>query len=135
MRKKNVKAFVTIEYSLLLPVLLLLFTFLVYIGVYLHNQCVLQTNVYLLAVKGARAEAESIGERIAHLQEQEKMLYKNKYLLAENIQTNYSAQRNKLVITGSGQMVNPFFASGTGGAMWQMFAESTFCMKQNIQYH
>ena len=124
MKEKKLKAFVTIEYSLLLPVLLLIFTFLVYIGVYLHNQCVIQTNMYILAVEGARLSADDTSQRISLLREQEKKLYKDKYILTEKLQTTYRVVGNKLIISGSGQMTNPFWKFGIGEDFWQLSAES-----------
>lgn len=131
MKEKKVKAFVTIEYSLLLPVLLLVFTFLVYIGVYLHNQCVIQTNMYILAVEGARLSANDTSRRISLLQEQEKKLYKDKCILTENIQTTYKVEGNKLIISGSGQMINLFWKLGMGEDFWQLSAESSVCINNS----
>ncbi len=58
----------TIETSLLIPVLLFVYSFLVYIGLFQYNQCLLQSNTYIL---GLDTDAQ---------------IYSEKYLLAEEIE-------------------------------------------------
>lgn len=121
---KKLDAFVTIEYSLLLPVILTLFTMLVCIGLYLHNQCVLQTNVYILSIEGARLNVDDEEQRIMLLQKKETELYNDKYILAEDMQTTYQIKGNEIAITGGGRMVNPFSLFGMGESAWELSAES-----------
>ena len=74
MKEKKIGAFVTIEYSLLFPLIFMLFSFLVYIGIYLYNRCIFQSNIYIMAIEAARIDEEN--QKIP-LQE----FSKNKYLL------------------------------------------------------
>ena len=121
---RRVEAFVTIEYSLLLPGIMAVFTMLVCMGLYLHNQCVLQTNIYILSIEGAGMYAEKVEHRITTLQKKEAGLYKEKYILAKDMQTVYRLRGNSIVISGSGRMTNPFGIFGIGETSWELKAES-----------
>ena len=103
---KKADAFISIEYSLLIPGILAVFAIIIYMGLYLYNQCILQTNVYLLAVEGSEMSAEN-----------------NKYILAENIQTLYGLRGDDITIKGSGTMTNPFSIFGMGNEKWNLRAE------------
>lgn len=122
MRKKTVGAFVTIEYTLLIPILLLLYTCLVYMGLFLHNRCVLQTNVYMMGVEGSHLPATDPAEKVARLQEKEGQLY-HKYILAEEDYSTYQVRGNYIQIKSNGQMANPFSVAGIGADTWILNAE------------
>ena len=53
MKKDN--AFVTVEYSLLLPILFLIYAVLIYVGIYQYNECLLQNDAFLYAIEGEEA--------------------------------------------------------------------------------
>ena len=120
--KKEVDGFVTIEYTLLIPVLLVLYTFLVYIGMYQYNQCLLRTNVYILGTEGVHFMNVEASSKAAMLQEIEDQLYYDKYLLAEELQTDYSVRGNHIEICGSGKMTNPFAVLSLGEDDWELNA-------------
>ena len=122
MRKKTVGAFVTIEYTLLIPVLLLLYTCLIYMGLFLQNRCVLQANVYMLGVEASRFTATDPAEKVARLQEKEGQLY-HKYILAEELYNTYQIRGNFIYIRSNGQMANPFSVTGIGADTWNLSAE------------
>ena len=121
---RRIDAFVTIEFSLLLPGIMAIFTMLVCMGLYLHNQCVLQTNIYILSIEGAGMYADKAEHRLTSLQKKEAGLYKEKYILAEDMQTAYQLRGNNIVITGSGRMANPFWIFGIGEMSWELKEES-----------
>ena len=126
MKRREMEAFISIEYSLLLPGILIMFTCLVCMGLYLHNQCVLQTNTYILSVEGARLDGDTTEQRIGLLQRKEMDIYNNKYILAEDMKTTYQLQGNKITISGNGRMANPFSILGLGKEVWTLSAESEF---------
>ncbi len=124
MKNKELEAFVTIEYTLLIPVLLLLYTSLIGMGIYLHNRCVLQTNTFLLAVEAARIDFQEGALEGGLLQGKAEQLYNNKYLLAVDLENTLRMVGNNIEITSSGQMVNPLSLIGIGKQMWNFSAES-----------
>jgi hypothetical protein len=124
MKSRKIEAFVTIEYSILLPMILLVATFLVCIGMYLYNQCIFQTNLYILAIEGARIESNKEKDIIQYLCNKEKDLYKNKYILMEKEETLYKIKGNRLVITAKGEMSNILQSFNIGNETWKLYAES-----------
>ena len=120
--KMMVDAFVSIEYTLLVPVLFVLYAFLICIGIYQYNQCILQTNMYLLGIESTRFTDETHQNQIDKLQEIEKNLYYDKYLGVFDIETIYSIKRNQLELTGLGKINNILSKFGVGEQEWKIRA-------------
>lgn len=97
---KKANAFVTIEYSLLLPVLFFMYVILVYIAIYLYDFCLLQNDVRLVAMGN------------------EKPGYQNKYLLVEELEIFHTKDGDKTFVTGVGELVSPLFVLGIGKEEW-----------------
>jgi len=97
---KCVDASITIEYSLLLPVLFFMYVFFIYIGVYQYNFCLLQNDVRCIAMG------------------KEKPGYQDKYLLVEELEIFYIKKGGKTYLTGVGEMVSPLFRLGIGKEEW-----------------
>lgn len=49
---KQVSAFVTVEYALLLPVIVVVYSFLIYISIYQYDTCLAQNDAYFYAIEG-----------------------------------------------------------------------------------
>lgn len=131
---KKVEAFVTIEYTLLLPVLLMLYTSLIYIGLYQYNQCIMQNNTCLLALEGCciyDLTQEELSESLSYL---EKELNADKYILGENIKTQYEIKRGKLRIFSQGELANPLSKMGLGESQWELRGECEVSCVQPTQF-
>ena len=102
---RKVSGFVTIEYGLLIPLLYMLYTFLIYVAIYQYNQCLLQTDSCFVALG------------------QQTIVYENKYLLAEDIQIDYTHKGNELYVKGKGSMSSPLFFIGIGEKNWYLQSE------------
>lgn len=124
LHRKYVDGFVTIEYTLLMPALMILYTFLICIGLYLYNSCILTTNVYILGTEGARLTESSANGKLEKLQQKEAQLYHDKYLLVSDMQTTYSIRGDQINISGEGKMGNPLGLFGIGEAIWPLQAET-----------
>ncbi len=97
---RKIQAFITIEYTLLLPILTLLYVFLIYIGLYEYNASLLLADTYFLALEG-------------------EINYENKYLLAEHVQIDCIQKGNALNVVGRGSMRSPLAMMGIGAKDWQ----------------
>lgn len=102
---RKVSGFVTIEYSLLLPLLYMLYTCLIYVALYEYNQCLLQTECYFVA----------LGQR--------KIVCQNKYLLAEDIEIDYTSKGHEISVKAEGTMSSPLFVMGIGRKKWYLQSE------------
>lgn len=123
------KGSVTIEYTLLLPILLLVYTFLIMLALFQYNRCLLTTNVYLIGNQGIALVREDAEVKNRMLKEKEARLYYEKYILVEDLQTTYSIKGNHIEIIGTGNMINPLQAVGIGVEKWKLSAR---CKKEVI---
>lgn len=119
---KKLPAFVTLEYTLLLPVIMIFYIVLIYMGLYQHNRCVMQINTYIMATEGSK-QYERDSERIFSVLRQ-KYQYLGKYLLVEEAELKCQLGQNQLVVTESGAMSNPLHVFDVGEAEWSLQAEA-----------
>lgn len=121
--KRYMKGSVTIEYTLLLPVLLLVYTFLIFMALFQYNHCLLTTNLYLIGNQGMELAKQDGEEKSRMLKEKEERLYYEKYILAEDLLTTYSIKGNHIEIVGTGEMVNGLNVWGIGEDKWKLYAK------------
>lgn len=121
---KKADGFVTVEYSLLVTCLFVVYAFLCSITLFLYNRCVLQSNMYLLAVEGAAWQAASPEKTVQYIQKKAAEADWQKYVLAENMQVTVQAQGNRVRVQGRGQLANPLAVLGLGKEKWDLYAES-----------
>lgn len=121
---KKADGFVTVEYSLLVTCLFVVYAFLCSITLFLYNRCVLQSNMYLLAVEGAACQAASPEKTMQYMQKKAAEADWQKYVLVENMQVTVQARGSRVRVQGSGQLANPLAAFGLGKEKWELYAES-----------
>ncbi len=121
--KKYIKGSVTIEYTLLLPILLVVYTFLIAVALFQYNQCLLATNLYLVGNQGMELARQDGENKIRVLKEKAASLYHEKYIMVEDVQTTYSIKGNHVEIVGIGKMRNLLNAVGIGEESWELYAK------------
>ena len=121
--KKCLKGSVTVEYTLLLPVLLAVYTFLIAMAIYQYNECLLISNLYLIGNQRMELARQDGEKQVNLLKERAAKLYYEKHILVEDMQTKYSVKRNYIEITGIGQMRNPLALIGIGNEEWTISAK------------
>ena len=102
------KAYMTIEASLIFPVLLCGIIFIIYIGFYLYNAGTIKQAAYIAALRGSQVKHESLDtvERYVE-QELEKMLM-NRMLVKENMENKVKVSLNKVNVEIEFAMKVPF---------------------------
>lgn len=127
MKKKEIAAFITVEYTLLLPILIMMYGFLIYMGLFMYNRCILQTNAYLLNTESVESIEKNGILKIQEIEEQ-------KILLAENVSFQIGMQQGKMHIKGAASMSNPFYKAGIGKEYWELsvYSESDVINPVNI---
>lgn len=121
---KKTDGFVTVEYSLLVTCLFVVYVFLCSITLFLYNRCVLQSNMYLLAVEGAACQTASPEKTVQYIQKKAAEADWQKYVLAENMQVTVRTRGNRVWLQGNGKLSNPLAAFGLGKEQWDLYAES-----------
>lgn len=123
--KRNIDAFITVECSLLLTVILMVYAFLIGIGIFLYHQCILQSDIGILAVEGASMAGYDVQTVVKELQKVESRLYKEKYYMAEIPKIKISVSDSIIYMEGNGKVNSPVFAYGIGNAEWKIYSECT----------
>ncbi len=99
------------EFTLLLPVLIMVFLLLTEAGLYFYNRCLLRENAQILALQLAQEDSgltqESLSGYVSGLEQ-------DKYLLLREVQTGYSRTGNRVTVSISGKMYNFCSAAGIG---------------------
>lgn len=123
MRKKKVKAFITIEFALLIPVILLFYTVLVYVVLYWYNQCILQTNMYLLCMESIKEQDSE--QKLIFIKDKQHQLYNEKYILISELETEFCIRKKELSVTTSGTMSNLLEGTGLLHKAWKLQAQGS----------
>lgn len=104
-------AYMTVEASLILPMVLCIYTVLIYTGYFLYNRCVATQDAYVLCFResvhkdedlwsypdGSTARAEEAGQ------------VGSKYLAVKSRSTEVSTERSVIRYTGEGSVAPPLF--------------------------
>lgn len=113
--KRRVDGYLTLEFTLLLPVLLLVYMVLTEAALYLYNRCLLQENAEILLLQTVRDwEEGSLDEE--HFQSHVDGLADWKYLFLQESSAECKKNGAVLTVTVRGRMYNVFHALGLGEA-------------------
>ena len=118
--KKYIKAFITVEYTLLISLVFVIYGLLLGIGIFLYNQSIMQSNVRILATEGMTTLLDDSRQKVEYLQEKESGLYEEKYLFMIRRSTTYNVTGESIQIESRGFMDNPISAWGVGEAQWSL---------------
>ncbi len=119
--RKRVNGFITVEYTLLISVLIIMYGLMIGIGLFMYNQCIMHSNTCILTVESLHTSAMDAARKITYLQQVEENLYQDKYLFASHLQTSYDIKGDRICIEGQGRMYNPLNAFGIGQVEWGFY--------------
>lgn len=117
MRKKELDAFITVEYTLMLPMLVLVYAFLIYMGLFMYNRCILQANTYLLSILASESMDKDAIERVERITQQ-------KLLFSDDVVYEIQMRQNRCYISGRTCMSSPLGAMGIGSEYLELTAHS-----------
>ena len=109
MCKKERSAYLTMEASLVIPIILGGIIFILYIGFYLYNFAIINQVAYIAALRGSQMKQASSSQVKNYVEEQVDELLSHQILAREDIEkeVNVSAGKIKVKIYTS---MNPLFA-------------------------
>lgn len=123
MRKKSVNGSLTLEFTLLLPVLIMILLLMAQAGLFFYNRCLLKQNAQLLALQLVQEGTQTMTEE--ELTEYIGALKQYKYLLLQDVETGYSRSGDQITVSVSGRMLNFCSVVGLGDAYLAMREEAT----------
>ena len=89
----------TIELSLIMPMLLTLFTFLIYLSFFLYNRVETTANAYICALRGSRMEQETAEKTYQHLKKESSRLMKGNLLSLSEYREQIEVKGNHVQVT------------------------------------
>ncbi|MCD8325552.1 MAG: pilus assembly protein [Lachnospiraceae bacterium] len=121
--RRRMGGYLTLEFTLLLPVLIMVFLLVTEAGLYFYNRCLLRENAQILALQLIQEETASLTEE--GLSDHVSGLAQYKYLLLREVQTRYSKDGSGISVTISGKMYNFCSAAGIGDTYLTLQEEAT----------
>ncbi|MBD5544130.1 MAG: pilus assembly protein [Lachnospiraceae bacterium] len=89
----------TVELSLIMPMLLTLFVFLIYLSFFLYNRVETTANAYICALRGSRMEQETAEETYQKMKEESSALMKGSLLSVSEYKEQIKVKGNSIQVT------------------------------------
>lgn len=123
-KKKKVKGYMTVEAGFIIPWVIFLFVFLIYVSFYLYDKCVLFQDAYTVCFRGSiqKEEDGALTYINAHMREQ----FGSKYFGTGGVQGNVRKEGQEVVVSGACSVKVPFghFLTMAGKDGWQIQTEA-----------
>lgn len=104
---KNRNAYFTVEAALVLPVVIGVILFVIYMMLFQYNRCLLEQDIGAIALWGSLLETTQTEELEQKVQERIAGVYKEKYVAWRITQLHASLDRNRFCVEGAGQLTFP----------------------------
>lgn len=89
----------TVELSLIMPMLLTLFVFLIYLSFFLYNRVETTANAYICALRGSRMEQETAEKTYQYMKKESKRLMKGNLLSVPEYKEQIEVKGNHVQVT------------------------------------
>lgn len=111
----------TIEASLLFPMLLSGIIFIIYMGFYLYNAGTIKQIAYIAVLRGSQEEYKSSDAIENYVEQEVQKMLSNRMLVKENMEINAKVFSNKVSVEIEFGMKAPFFqGSWSKINLWKM---------------
>lgn len=123
--KKWIDAYFTVEAALIIPLVMAVIIFLMYMMFYQYNRCLMEQDLGVLLIKGSVWEVESAKDRVQSISANEEKRNYDKYLIWEKGVVTAVQEKGKLTVSQRGQLMFPFAGWQIKGAdrVWMSEAE------------
>ncbi len=106
MREKN--AYFTVEAALVIPVVISVMLFVIYMLLFQYNRCLLEQDMGALTLWGSSMEGDDAAALEEKTRERMHGIYMDKYVVWEITELKAELQKNKFMVKGAGQLIFPF---------------------------
>ena len=125
MDRKTQKAYMTVEASLVMPMILGGIIFTIYLGIYLYNVCFIKQAAYIAALRGSCLLNSSSQEIENHTRQQLEKLFSGQILAGGKVRSNVRVSMGKVKVQVSMDMKMPFAGFISPAAkLWQVKSEA-----------
>lgn len=119
-RERKLEGYLTLEASLIMPLVLYVCIFIIYAGFYQYDRCIMQQDIYRAALRGSSLYGANQSERYRAAADMMEELTRDNYVAAEY---RYEISvRNSVSIFMEGRIRMPFqgLAELTGAREWEI---------------
>lgn len=115
-------AYFTLEACLIMPFVFGVIVFIMYVGFYSYNKCLLRQDTYRLLIRGGQVKNASNEEVINKIKEEESRWYYDKYVICLWEDKIIRVERDSINISNNGRMKVsiPFVEEIVGDNVWKM---------------
>lgn len=123
--RKMADAYFTIEAALIIPLVLGIFVFLIYIMIFQYDRCLIEQDIGILTLRGTIEKSSNNDELLCYLQEEANKIDRNKYAAAIWDPTTIKIKNSRIEIIGRIMVQVPFprLALLTGQQDWTVSAK------------
>ncbi|MCM1087962.1 MAG: pilus assembly protein [Muribaculaceae bacterium] len=124
MYKKTVKGYMTIEAAFIVPWVIFLIVFLIYVSFYFYDKCVLFQDAYTVCFRGSIQKEE--GSAAAYVQNHLSEQFGRKYFGVGSVYGEVERSGKSLKVSGRCSIKIPFrvFKDGKGNGEWEIQTEA-----------
>lgn len=104
----KMKAYFTVEATILLPFVFLIMIFLLYLGFFQYNRCLLTQDLYMLAMLESREYYNNNVKMYQEIIKQKEEMERKKYISFKENEMQVEVGTGKVQIKFEGEIVKPF---------------------------
>lgn len=123
MRKKEYKAYFTVEAAVLYPVVLGVVLLMMYLLFFQYDRCLLEQDMGRAAIRGGSRWMQSKEELNRQLQEKDMFFDTEKYIAWESELPVWKLEKSQVTVQQTGRMPYPFSAITGSPRYWSTKAE------------
>ena len=136
MRKEN--AYFSLEACLILPLVFYVILFMIYVGFYQYDRCLLEQDVYRMLIRAQQTRFADNQELMQKMKAEDTHWYYDKYVLCQWAEKTIEVEHGKIRIAQSGALKTGMsaFSIWNGSDSWNFRADFTgnrLCPEQTIR--
>lgn len=109
--KESKKGSLTIEASIIIPIIIIVVLMLIYISFFLYDRCIITQKTYVAAFRGSMYEegvTDPVLDRVGYMEREKNFLYQNKLIAAQGGHTDYDIQNRSITVCTKAYIKIPF---------------------------
>lgn len=107
MKMKGRNAYFTVEAALVLPVVIAVILFVIYMMLFQYDRCLLEQDLGAIALWGTLVDAPGAEDMAQKIRERLDAMYRDKYVAWEITRLDVVLDGNKFHVNGAGQLTFP----------------------------
>ena len=134
--KKDRNAYFTVEAALVLPVVIAVLLFVIYMMLFQYDRCLLEQDLGGIALWGALVDASDAEELTQKTQKRLGEMYRDKYIAWKITGLNAGLDENKFHVNGAGQLTFPVpnWNIWSSGNVWGTDADYSYSRMSPVSF-